>query len=145
MPNDTVRADARPMPKPEPERAAAPSATDALLKHRFAFERAYTRWLTARAARENPDAPDDNESAEQRGEELTQAEREFILMPAIYDWMVWHKIEFPSRCMEDELRTGTRSDHFSLLALAAIKKDLLRLGIRNDGDIMAELDDPRRA
>ena len=50
-------------------------------------------------------------------------------MPAVLGWMVWHKFEVFTLCLEEDLRTGERTDHFSLLALAAIKADLIRLGI----------------
>jgi hypothetical protein len=164
MPNATVRANARPMSKPQPassesirrqtadlrtstallkaaevvERELAepkelPESIPAHLAKRFAFERAYARWLTARAARDNPYLPEDDGSANARDQEYAQAEHEFVLAPAILDWMVWRKMELLTLCIEDELRTGPRSDSFSLIVLSAIKADLLRLGINDDG------------
>jgi hypothetical protein len=168
MPNATVRANARPMPKPKPgsvasirRQTADLNSATALLKatevverelaepneqpkiisehlaKRHAFERAYTGWLIARAAQDNPDLPEDDESARHRDHEYAQAEHELMLMPAISGWMVWHKLEVLALCLEDELRNGTRADSFSLLALAAIKTDLLMLGIGDDEDVMA--------
>ena len=147
MPNATVRANAQALPKTAPQPGAPSALAQATveletlvaeikdrpgaenLAKRIAFDRAYSRWLAARAARDNPDAAEDFESANRRDEECARAERELILMPAVLGWMVWHKFEVFTLCLEEDLRTGERTDHFSLLALAAIKADLIRLGI----------------
>ena len=63
------------------------------------------------------------------GEELKNAEREVVFTPATESDRVWEKIHVLSLCLDEESTLGPRADHFSLLALAAIKADLLRLGI----------------
>ena len=144
MPNATVRANARPMPEPKPGSVASirrqtenlKSAT-ALLKvaqvvdRDLGFDRAYSRWLAALAKRHNPDGTDD-ETEEKRREELKRAERELVFTPATQSDMVWEKIQVLSLCLEEESTLGPRADHFSLLALAAIKADLLALGIGDE-------------
>ena len=99
-----------------------------MLADECAFDRAYSRWLAALAKWHNPDGMDD-ETGKKRAEELKRAEREFILTPATISDMVWEKIQFLTICLDEELHLGPRADHFSLLALAAIKADLLALGI----------------
>jgi hypothetical protein len=133
------------MPEPKPGSVASirrqtdnlKSAT-ALLKvaqvvdRDLGFDRAYSRWLAALAKRHNPDGTDD-ETEEKRREELKRAERELVFTPATQSDMVWEKIQVLSLCLEEESTLGPRADHFSLLALAAIKADLLALGIGDCG------------
>ena len=158
MPNATVRANARPMPKPKPGSAASIrrgtadlKSSVALLKaaevvereladpkavsddperlaNDAAFDRAYSRWLAALAKWHNPDGMDD-ETAKKRSEELKNAERELVFSPATRSDMVWDKIQVLTLCLDEESELGPRADHFAVLALAAIKADLLRLGI----------------
>jgi hypothetical protein len=126
MPNATVRADAQATPTdsslPDP-RAICPHV---------ALERAYTRWLKARAARDDPDSPGDDESAGKRDLEYSQAERELILSSATQEWMVWRKIELFEFALTNEMHDGPRRDRFLVLAFGAIKADLLRLRIGSD-------------
>jgi hypothetical protein len=95
---------------------------------RHAFDRAYARWLSARAALESPDGPRDAETMGQLGKECVLAERELMFIPSQQGWMVWRKLEAFGLSIEDEARDGQRADAFSTLALAAIKTDLIRLG-----------------
>jgi hypothetical protein len=138
MPNATLRADARTMPKSAPPSAGpdldnvvpGPAAADdpraAKLATRDAFDLAYSSWLAARAGRKTNM---DDDTAEKLDADLEAAEREVMLTPALYDWMVWDKLEILTLIMEDDLRNGERADNFSLVSLAAIKSDLIRLGI----------------
>jgi hypothetical protein len=158
MPNATLRPNTRPMPKPKSgsvesirRQTAELKSSVALLKaaevverelaepkavsddperlaNDAAFDRAYSRWLAALAKWHNPDGMDD-ETAKKRGEELKNAEREVVFTPATESDRVWEKIHVLSLCLDEESTLGPRADHFSLLALAAIKADLLRLGI----------------
>jgi hypothetical protein len=125
MPNATVRANARTTPKSPPTKDA--QVEESGVDEWSAFERAHSRWLAARSVWENPDGFQE-ESARRRAE-LERAERELILMPAVTHHMVWDKIEVLTHLLEEEAREGRRVDHFALLALAAIKTDLLRFGI----------------
>ena len=70
----------------------------------------------------------------QAGFEEDRSEKELILTPSMYDWMVWRKIEVFEVVLIDELRNGPRSDGFLMLAFGAIKADLLGLGIGSGGE-----------
>ena len=160
MPNATVRANARPMPKLKPGSVASIRRQTADLKSATALlkatqdvereavtpsgssnserladecvsERAYSRWLAALAKWHNPDGFDD-ETGKKRGEELKRAERELVFTPANQSDRVWEKIQVLTLCLEEEGTLGRRNDHFALLALAAIKADLLALGIGDE-------------
>jgi hypothetical protein len=128
MPKATVRATSQATPAdsnlPDPQPG-------------LAFGRAYTRWLKARAAMEDPDDPDPDdghESGMRRKVDLEyeRAEKELILAPAIMGWMVWDKIEVFELALRKEMHDGPRRDRFLILALGAIKADLLRLRIGSD-------------
>jgi hypothetical protein len=108
-----------------------PLADPSCLEARRAFERAKTRWLKARATRDDPDGPEDDEFSVKVNLEYDQAEREMILTPASQDWMVWDKIELFERALTDEMRNGG-TGCFLMVALGAIKADLIRLGIGSE-------------
>ena len=57
---------------------------------RDAFERACSRWLAVRAPQ---DTVEQDEEAAKVHADLAAAEREVVLMPALYGWMVWRKLE----------------------------------------------------
>jgi hypothetical protein len=126
MPNATVRAAARTLPVdsdlPDP-RALEPG---------LAFKRAYARWLKARAAMDDPDDWDDESEERKVHLEYEQAEKELILAPAIMGWMMWDKIEVFELALRKEMHDGPRRDRFLMMALGAIKADLLRLRIGDD-------------
>jgi hypothetical protein len=100
-----------------------------LSDERLAFMRANSRWLKARVTRADPDGPEDDEFSRQADLEYAQAEKEMILTPANQDWMVWKKIELFELVLTDEMTNGDLTNHFLMVALGAIKADLLRLGI----------------
>ena len=100
-----------------------------LIDVRLAFMRANSRWLKARVTRADPDGPEDDEFSRQADLEYAQAEKEMILTPASQDWMVWKKIELFELVLTDEMTDGPLTNHFLMVALGAIKADLLRLGI----------------
>jgi hypothetical protein len=95
----------------------------------LAFQRANSRWLKARVTRADPDGPEDDEFAWQADLEYAQAEKEMIVTPASQDWMVWKKIELFELVLTEEMTDGPLKNHFLMVALGAIKADLLRLGI----------------
>jgi hypothetical protein len=120
------RLEAPPMTAPEIEALAD---SNPLSDARLAFQRANSRWLKARVTRADPDGPEDDEFARQADLEYAQAEKEMILTPASQDWMVWKKIELFELVLTDEMTNGDLTNHFLMVALGAIKADLLRLGI----------------
>jgi hypothetical protein len=121
---------------------ALPEATNPLDYPGLAFKRAYTHWLKARAAMDDPDMDELDESRTRKVDlEYEQAEKELILAPAIMGWMVWDKIEVFDLALRKEMHDGPRTDRFLMLALGAIKADLLRLRI---GDEPLEVESGRR-
>jgi hypothetical protein len=128
-PDEQAESDKRlaapPMTAPEIEALADSNH----LSSRLAFARAHSRWLKARGTRADPDGPEDDEFSRQADLEYEQAEKEMILTPAIQDWMVWKKIELFELVLTDEMTDGDLTNHFLMVALGAIKADLLRLGI----------------
>jgi hypothetical protein len=120
--DDTVRADARPMPEP-PE--------DEGLIAEKAFERAHARWLKARAALDDPDEPGTDESMRRRMEEESAAVRNFLLLPVPLNRpdLLWWKLDAFTVELERDPRDGARTDAVTVLALGAIKQDLLNLDL----------------
>jgi hypothetical protein len=129
-------------------RRAAPSAiveaTDALnglvgelkgtqsaeqLAERDTFECAYFEWLRARAANHDPARPEDDETRNSLADDEREAQRELMLTPASLPWMVWQKLEVFELELGEEMRAGPRHDRFLMLAIGAIKTDMIRLGI----------------
>ena len=160
MPNATVRANARPMPKPKPGSVASirrqtanlKSAT-ALLKaakvveHELAepvapsgdFEasqavsRAYARWLKARAAIKS-DFPEDKKAMQALYKDERAATRALFSLPAAYPDDVWEKIGALETELLDEQVVGTSTDLLVSFAIGCIKSDLLSLGIGRGDD-----------
>jgi hypothetical protein len=154
MPNATVRANARTMPKPAPAEPPFGSVesirqqTDenirdvALLKpvqstvhepvesddYFVAISRAYARWLKARAAIK-ADFPEDEKAVSALFDDERAAARELFSLPAVYSEDVWHKVEVFEIELMDEQVVGQPTNSVLLLGLGSIKTDLLRLGI----------------
>jgi hypothetical protein len=94
------------------------------------FERAYARWLHARGALEDPDAPDGSEEAgEARFNAVDEAARSLLITPAICDDELWHKWEVLEDYVSGDAIAGPATDNRAIMALGCIKADLLRLGI----------------
>jgi hypothetical protein len=148
MTNATVRANARPMPKPKPGSAASirrqtadlKSATTLLKAAKViereledenmeAFSRAYARWLRARAAIKGADFPEDGGAAANLFAEERAALRELFSRPAAYSEDVFQKFEALEAEIADEGVIGRATDTVLPLALGSVKTDLLRLGI----------------
>jgi hypothetical protein len=91
------------------------------------FARAYYAWLAAKAAKEEPEQEDD--VANERGKVLDVAERHFMTTPAVYPDHVWQKIECFEGILSNELTVGQRTESILLLALGAIKQDIINLDL----------------
>jgi hypothetical protein len=142
MPNATVRAKARTMPKPAPaeppskppfetiesirQRAVAESE-----EARALFGRAYCRWLRARAALDDPDVNGTEEEGATRQDEVDEAARALLVTPVFFDDMVWQKWEVLEHFVSADSIDGCATDNRAIMALGCIKADLVRLGIRN--------------
>jgi hypothetical protein len=83
-------------------REAAPMAWDhdrdekerlAQLAKREHFDRLYARWLEARASLESHHDGDSDEIMNARQDALDEAARQFLIVPAFLDWMIWEKWE----------------------------------------------------
>jgi hypothetical protein len=123
----------------EPQRGAAsctagdPAPTDALptpeqIARTDAFMGRYSKWLAARAAYEDPTRPDDDETSDKLADARDEAERQLLLTPAPVRWAVWMKWEALELMITSEQRDTSYSDARTLLALGAIKVDLIRFG-----------------
>ena len=99
------------------------------LAQRARFERLYGDWHTARAATSNPDLPEDDVSANARARKLDEAERALLTTPAPLPWGVWMKWEVLDQIMTNEAESGANTDNRVILAVAAIKADVLRFGL----------------
>jgi len=103
--------------------------TPAQLAQRARFERLYVDWHTARATINNPDLPDDDVSASARARKLDEAERALLTIPSPIPWGVWAKWEVLDQIMTNEAESGTNTDNRVIVAVAAIKADVLRFGL----------------
>jgi hypothetical protein len=154
MPNATVRANARPMPKPKPgsvasirrqtaeletatallkgaqvvERGTAKQDAELDAKHNL-FGRAYARWLRARAVMDDPDADCSEQAWAARFKALDDAERTLLVTPPLSDEMLWQKWEVLESFVSCDAIAGQATDNRAIMALGCIKADLLRLGI----------------
>jgi hypothetical protein len=92
------------------------------------FENAYRAWLAAKAAVKDPSIDDDDVMTARQAVEA-EAERRFMTMPAVYADHVWQKIEAFEGILGSELIAGERTDSILLLAIAAIKQDIINLDL----------------
>jgi len=116
---------------PQAEKLEGP--TPEQLAQRARFERLYCDWHTARAAVDNPDLPEDDVSANSRARKLDEAERAVLTTPAPLPWGIWKKWEVLDQLMINEADTGMNTDNRVIVAIAAIKADVLRFGLGNNG------------
>jgi hypothetical protein len=105
----------------------------AQLAKRELFVRLYARWLGARASLETFD-DDSDEVMNAKQEALDEAARQFLAMPAFFDWMIWKKREVLEFDLNEDALAGKRADNRTIVALASIKADLMSLGIGKGGD-----------
>jgi hypothetical protein len=92
------------------------------------FENAYRAWLAAKAAVKDPSIDDDDVMTARQAVEA-EAERRFMTMPAVYADHVWQKIEAFEGILGSELIAGERTDSILLIAIAAIKQDIINLDL----------------
>jgi hypothetical protein len=92
------------------------------------FENAYRALLAAKAAVKDPSIDDDDVMTARQAVEA-EAERRFMTMPAVYADHVWQKIEAFEGILGGELIAGERTDSILLIAIAAIKQDIINLDL----------------
>jgi hypothetical protein len=91
------------------------------------FDRAYYAWLTAKAAIEEPSMNED--LAPERFKVEAEAERRFMTMPAVYGHQFWTKFQAFEEIFSKELVAGPRTESILILALGAIKQDIINLDL----------------
>ena len=111
--------------------------TPAQLAQRERFDRLYCDWHTGRAATNNPDLPEDEPSMNARARRLDEVERALLTTPAPVPFCVWMKWECLDQLMIDEAEFGMNTDNRVLVAVAAIKADVLRFGSATMGSTPA--------
>jgi hypothetical protein len=108
--------------------------TPAQIAQRERFDRLYSDWhTTARAALCNPDLPEDDASAKARARRLDEVERAFLTTLASVPGGVFQKWEVLDQLMIDEAESGANNDNRVIVAVAAIKADVLRFGLGDNG------------
>jgi hypothetical protein len=91
----------------------------------IALDRAYCRWLRARAAIKNPDA-EEGEYLRMWNEELEAgAALMSIAAPPNFSDLVCRKIEVFEALLGEELRDGLSTRSILMVALGSIKQDIL--------------------
>jgi hypothetical protein len=68
-----------------------------------------------------------------RARKLDEAERALLTTPAPIPGGVWMKWECLDQLMTTEAESGMNNDNRVLVAVAAIKADILRFGLGNQG------------
>jgi hypothetical protein len=151
--NTTQRANARPTPKSPPEPGSADSTrSQAAGLERLAalaaenagqvtdeapgepwtsFQRAYVRWLRARAVLDDPDVSHTDEEGKAGLNEVDHAARALLTMPVFCEDMFWWKWEVLEHFVSADATEGRAFDNRTVTALGCIKADLIRLGIGN--------------
>lgn len=108
-----------------PQEIAEGRISEEQIAKNHAFAGLYSKWLAARAACEDPDQPDDDDHVDRLSVALIEAERRLLVTPAPVPWAVWMKWEVLELAIASDYREGLHSDARTLLALGAIKADLV--------------------
>jgi hypothetical protein len=91
------------------------------------FEQARFEWLSAKADREEPEQEDEQQN--ERCQLEAVLERAFLTTPAVYPDHVWAKLECFEGILSNELTVGPRTESILMLALGAIKQDIINLDL----------------
>jgi hypothetical protein len=91
------------------------------------FEHARFEWLSALCDKHEPEQEDEEQN--ERCQLEAQLERAFFTTPAAYPDHVWAKLEALEQALSHELTAGLRNDSILLLALGAIKQDIVNLDL----------------
>jgi hypothetical protein len=105
--------------------AAAPSR-NALARERF--DAAFREWLDARAAAYSLKADLTREALDAIGDRVFAAEMALVMTPAPSAPSVMLKIEVVEKVAADEARSGRSEFPFVIVALAAVRADLIAHG-----------------
>ena len=139
MPKATVRANAQALPeahhedlRPQVADAKATQVEKAEQETATNFDRAYSAWLAARAASQDPSVTDDNDVLAGCICAVFEAERQLMAVPAMRSHQVWKKLEVFEAILSDELTSGVRANSILMLALGSIKADFLNLDLHEE-------------
>jgi hypothetical protein len=110
-----------------PEFLAKQAAAEARFQ---AFERLYRDWHAARAACIDPDLPNYDDALDARLDAWTDSERLLLTTPAPSPYGVMRKFEVLDFMVQTEIVDGRSADNRLMLAVAAIKADVMRFGLR---------------
>ena len=103
--------------------------TPGQLAQRERFEGLYCDWHTARADLFNPERPEGDHASNARTIRADEAERALLMTPAPLPWGVWLKWEVLDYLITNERDTGPYTDNRVMVAVAAIKADVMRFGL----------------
>ncbi len=98
-----------------------------------AFRRLEWEWLAAMAAYQDPTAPECDEHMDALGDKQDAAELALLTTPSPATWGVWIKWEILDSLATKEVEAGHLEENRMIVALAAIKADVLRFGLREPG------------
>jgi hypothetical protein len=107
-----------------------------MIAKREHFDRLYVRWLEARTLLAGSDKDDSDAAMDAKSDVADEAGRQLLVMPAFLDWMIWKKWEVLELYLDEDVVDGVHVDNRTVMALACIKADLMRLGIGGgDADV----------
>jgi hypothetical protein len=101
-------------------------------QQRDEFDRKYRDWHATRAAAHDPDLSEDNKSWDARFAAYYAAQAALMVAPAPVPITVFQKWELLDHLMTDEIVNGPFTVKEALIALASIKADVLRFGLKED-------------
>jgi hypothetical protein len=101
-------------------------------QQRDEFDRLYRDWHATRAAAYDPDLSEDNKSWDARFDAYYAAQAALMIAPAPLPLCVFHKWELLDHLMTDEIVNGPFTVKEALIALASIKADILRFGLKEE-------------
>jgi hypothetical protein len=96
------------------------------------FQRLYRDWLIARAACDDPDATGGDEDMAACDWKRDAVERALLAMPAPNPACFFEKWDVLEWLVSSDAEDGRLTNHPTTWALAAVKADLLRFGLKED-------------
>ena len=94
------------------------------------FDAAYAEWLAARADAAAEHAGDAEESEQKRYDRERAAELALIATPAPHAAAIWSKWELVDRIVAQDNDDGPGRYPLAIVALAALKADIMALGLK---------------
>jgi hypothetical protein len=97
------------------------------------FERLHRDYLAAQSPYADPDQPDDDEVKDPLSDKRDAAELALLVQAAPSTWGVWVKWEILDRLVTTDAEDGHYVENRIIVALGAIKADIIRFGLGRDG------------